>query len=31
MVDITAKLTKRQSRDLRGQVGDPGTGGELSL
>lgn len=31
MVDITTKLTKRQSRDLRGQVRDPGTGSELSL
>lgn len=25
MVDIISKLTKRKSRELRGQVGDPGT------
>lgn len=31
MVDIIAKVTKRKSRELRGQVGDPGTGDELSL
>lgn len=27
MVDIIAKLTRRQSRGLRGQVGDPGIAG----
>ena len=31
MVDIIAKLTRRQSRGLRGQVVDPGIGGRALM